>query len=97
MSGGSYNYLLNKTAEELTTSVDDLERMTARLTGLGYADDAAEETYELILLIRQYRVRAQKIAERLHDVWHAVEWWDSYDSGEDGVKEAIKEYREGRG
>jgi hypothetical protein len=29
----------------------------------------------------------------LADVWKAVEWWDSCDSGEDAVEEALKKYR----
>ena len=94
MSGGSYNYLCYKDANDLMCSEDDLERMFSRLVGLDYASDAARETLELLQIIKQYETRITVIKERLNPVWRAVEWWDSADSSEDGLKVALREYRE---
>ena len=93
MSGGSYGYLCFKSAEELFQAMSDLEAIRDRLIGLGYAEDAARETEELILIIEQYRIRAGVRVDRLQHVWHAIEWWDSHDSGEDSVKAALEHYR----
>lgn len=92
MSGGSYNYLYQK---EFTghASLTDLSDMADTLSGLGYANDAARESIELLMIIRQFETRAEVIADRLRGVWKAVEWWDSCDSSEDGVKTALEEYR----
>ncbi|WP_306317219.1 MULTISPECIES: hypothetical protein [unclassified Streptomyces] len=94
MSGGSFNYLCYvQDLEDLRSQRHDLEDMASRLAGLGYAQDAARETEELLLLLRQWEVRATARVARLTDVWKAVEWWDSSDSGEDGVHEALAKYR----
>lgn len=94
MSGGSYNYLCEvQDLEDLRSRRYDLEEMASRLAGLGYAQDAARETEELLLLLRQWEVRATARIVRLADVWKAVEWWDSCDSGEDNVREALTKYR----
>jgi hypothetical protein len=93
VSGGSYNYLYIREPEDLAVNTEDLERMIDRLAGLGYAEDAAKETQELLLIVRQFRVRVSTIADRLSPVWRAQEWWDSNDWGEDDLKEALKKYR----
>jgi hypothetical protein len=94
MSGGSYSYLFAaQDLEDLQAHRHDLEEMANRLAGLGYAQDAARETEELLLLFRQWETRAAVRMQRLADVWHAVEWWDSNDSSEDGVHEALTKYR----
>lgn len=95
MSGGSYNYLCHvQDLEDLRSHRYDLEEMASRLAGLGYAQDAARETEELLLLLRQWEVRAAARLERLTEVWKAVEWWDSCDSGEDEVRAALAKYRD---
>lgn len=96
MSGGSYDYLCFKDAPELCEGHHqaNIEAMSQRLAGLGYAEDAARETEELLLIIRQSMIRIQVRAQRLSELWRAVEWWDSGDSGEDGLKESLVRYRE---
>lgn len=97
MSGGSYNYLgsiLYDDLGELLAKENDLREMADRLAGLGYAQDAARETEELLTMLRQWRTRAEVRVKRLAKVWHAVEWWDSCDYGEDRVHEALAAYRE---
>lgn len=102
MSGGSYSYLFTKDSESsgdpdrsmsIWDAEEEVERMAARLAGIGYAEDAARETEELLLIMRQARVRVQARLDRLSGVWHAVEWWDSGDSGEDGVRAVLGKYR----
>lgn len=94
MSGGSYNYLCAALdLEDLQSHRHDLEEMANRLSGLGYAQDAARETEELLLLLRQWETRAEVRLRRLTDVWKAVEWWDSNDSSEQRVHEALAKYR----
>lgn len=93
MSGGSYEYLCFKTADELTQQTEMLKKMSERLAGLGYAQDAAKETEELLTIINQYLVRADVRIERLNRVWKAIEWWDSCDSGEDDFKIELARYR----
>jgi hypothetical protein len=96
MSGGSYNYLgliCYDDLGELLAKEGDLRDMADRLAGLGYAEDAARETEELLTMLRQWKTRAEVRVRRLNDVWHAVEWWDSADWGEDRVREALAKYR----
>ena len=94
MSGGSYNYLCHVwDLDDLLEHRSDLESMSARLAGLGYAEDAARETDELLVMLRQWQVRAEVRLKRLRDVWKAVEWWDSADSSEAAVLEALEKYR----
>lgn len=97
MSGGSYNYLAFKSGADLLggSSDYDLESMADRLAGLGYAADAAKETISLLLTIRAARNRIEASVERLTHVWKAVEWWDSADTGEDDLKAALEQYRDG--
>lgn len=92
--GGSYDYLFAKDARDMINEEDNLERMAERLMGLGYANDAAHETLALLLTIRQYRIYTQSIIQRLSTIWQNVEWWDSGDGGEEGVKLALALYRE---
>lgn len=94
MSGGSYDYLcyVNE-LNDLMDKAGPLEQMADRLAGLGYAEDAARETQELLVQLRQWQVRAQVRMRRLSPVWKAVEWWDSADSSEGAVREALAAYR----
>ncbi len=94
MSGGSYNYLHEACdLEDLQSKQHDLRDMADRLAALGYAQDAAAETEELLVLFRQWQIRAGVRIKRLEKVWKAVEWWDSHDWSEQRVHEALDEYR----
>ena len=95
MSGGSYDYLYSKDVEDLLHSQETVQNMADRLAGLGYASDAAKETEMILLTLRQFENRISAMKERLSEVWHSVEWWDSCDSGEDSVKNALEKYRAG--
>lgn len=94
MSGGSYNWLYTVgDLEDLQNRQYDLKAMADRLAALGYAQDAAAETEELLVLLRQWQNRLSVRVSRLEDLWKAVEWWDSADSGEDAVRTALAKYR----
>jgi len=93
MSGGSYDYLCFKDAGEILGFEGQLRDMRDRLIGVGYAQDAARDTEEVLRIIRGYRARMECHLQALYEVWRSVEWWDSGDSGEDGVKKALSEYR----
>lgn len=93
MSGGSFNYLFAKDAEDIYRCEEELERMSQTLAQLGYAEDAAMETETLLLIIRQVRTRINARLTRLNPVFKAIEWWKSGDSNEDTVKEALTRYR----
>lgn len=98
MSGGSYNYLCHAfDLDDLLSRRGSLREMADRLAGLGYAEDAAKETEELLVLLNQWCVRAEVRRSRLAGVWKAVEWWDSCDWGEDQVREALARYRDDSG
>lgn len=97
MSGGSFNYLgaiCYDDLAELLGHEGDLREMADRLAGLGYAEDAARETEELLTMLRQWKTRAEVRVRRLYEVWRAVEWWDDRRSGEDQVHAALAEYRD---
>lgn len=96
MSGGSYDYLCYADEHEILQRRAVLRQMADRLTGLGYAEDAAGETEDLIAIIAQYERRARSRIRRLSAVWRAVEWWDSNDSSEDDIRAALEKYRNGR-
>jgi hypothetical protein len=95
MSGGSYNYLYIYADDprELVSRLGTLKEMSERLSGLPYAKDAAIETERIIAMIERLETQVRVRAEALADVWHAIEWWDSCDYGEDRVKEVLAKYR----
>ncbi|MFG1963104.1 hypothetical protein [Nonomuraea sp. NPDC049028] len=94
ISGGSYDYLCDiQDLDDLLGHRYNLKQMSARLAGLGWAEDAARETEELLVMLRQWQVRAETRITRLRDVWKAIEWWDSCDWSEDQVREALAAYR----
>lgn len=93
MSGGSYDYLCHKSADELLAMEEQLQKMADRLAALGYANDAAAETMDTLLEVRRVKNRINARIDRLAHVWRAVEWWDSCDSSEDGVTQALALYR----
>lgn len=95
MSGGSYEYLYMWADDpaELISRKRHLKAMAERLSGLPYARDAAIETERILAMIERLEIQLEVRAQALADVWHAVEWWDSCDGGEDDVKEALATYR----
>ena len=91
MSGGSYNYL-GACPPELAGREGDIRDMRDRLRGLG-ANPAAQLAYQRTELVLSMLITAKAVADGLQDVWHAIEWWDSGDWGEDGAMEALEKWR----
>jgi hypothetical protein len=94
MSGGSFNYLSSQDPDQLMNMESELQSMVDYLNNNG-AEDAAKETYELVLIMRQFRVRADVTAKRLAEVWWAAELVTSGDSSFEELTKALKEYRGG--
>lgn len=96
MSGGSFNYLCWKDVKDLfdlsSETFEFLESMEEDLRE--YAEDAAEETGELIALIKRSVAQATAMRDRLSDLWKAVEWAYSGDWSPDHVQDAVERYRE---
>ena len=93
MSGGSYNYLCHKESSDLMNATGDIQAMADRLDELGWANDAALETKELLSIIYQSLNKIDIISNRLSLVWRAVEWRDSGDLTDAAIQEALKKYR----
>ena|SRR5579859_2114176 len=100
MSGGSFDYLYAMEVERLLhdCNLEIVEAMANELA-LHEAGDAAIETWETIgklKLIRQAMSDLDISIDRLRHVWHAMEWWQSHDYGEDEFKRVLAEYRKQR-
>ena len=93
MSGGSFEYLCYKDIDELFNVESSVEDMADALADLGYAEDAARATMDLLLEIRRSRVHLQAMKDKLEPIWKSMEWWHSCDTGEDDFKKTLDEYR----
>jgi hypothetical protein len=86
MSGGSFNYLFSR---ELIDSSDINEMATAILKlANGTQTKAWKDTFSILQKVQEIR----DLQVKLHDVWHAVEWYHSNDYGWDQAVETILEY-----
>lgn len=94
MSGGSYDYLCYKEVNQLMEYQEILEQMAGDLAELGYAADVAAETWDIIYTLRAFQTRMQVALKRMEPIWHAKEWWQSSDYGEEQFKQVLEEYRE---
>ena len=92
MSGGSYDYLFAR-IRTLQDQRARLEEMAERLEDLPYATEAAEQTRLVLKLLDE----ADALADKLAEVWHDVEWWDSGDYGERQVQETCEAYGQAHG
>jgi hypothetical protein len=96
MSGGSFDYLCDRTSAELV--VEDqltmLQRMEAALIDADAADAAMETA--AVFMVAEYALRQIEARRaRLDRVWHAIEWWKSGDWSEDQFRAALAAYRDG--
>lgn len=92
MSGGSFNYLCYREVDELINSQDDLESMRNTLIKYGY-EDIAKDTQRLIEHIKSARRTIETLGNMLEPVFHAVEWYESGDYGEDTMIKILEKYR----
>lgn len=76
MSGGSFDYLYLKDAQQICAAKEDLREMADTLRGFG-ANKAWRDTVRVLTLVESLE---QAMDDRpLMDVWHAIEWWKSAD------------------
>ncbi len=96
MSGGSYDYLWYKDAEELFSwdGIEALDKIATSMINHG-AVDIAKDTLRLKNYIEQTLCRVEVMQEALEGVFHAVERRDSCDIGDKQLKEAFERYRNG--
>lgn len=95
MSGGSYSYLCYASFPEILGRVEDMKTIERRLIDLG-AKDIAKDVRNLINYCEDVRQTIDCACEQLSDVFRAVEWFDSYDIGEDAMKTRLEKYRNER-
>lgn len=95
MSGGSLKYLCYKEPEELFNYTGELEDVENILLRYGYTD-IARDVRRLIEYIKSAHVRIDVLSEQLKDVFHAVEWRESCDYGDDTLIEHLELYRTGK-
>jgi hypothetical protein len=94
MSGGSYNYLcFAADLYDLAQKREDLEAMHDRLAALPWARTAADETARILAALDRLDSRIRNSPE-LREVWRAIEWWDSCDTGEDQARDALRKYED---
>jgi hypothetical protein len=91
VSGGSYNYLCHKDSDQIFGRWDDLREMAARLDTV--CPEAAAETRLFAEGKGTLLQAVEAHLERLKPLWHAVEWHDSGDWGNDQMIEAVRAYR----
>lgn len=87
MSGGSFDYLCFKDIGEVLAS-GNLQPMANALMEYKGGEKAAADTLAFLAVLPPLDERLRP----LRDVWRAVEWHHSADSGPDDVVEALKTY-----
>lgn len=93
MSGGSFNYLYNKTeVSELLQEVDNMEQIRAELIVKGYLD-VAEDVRSLLTRICIAKRDIEFMAKELSPVFKAVEFYCSADAGLEEISSAVEAYR----
>lgn len=94
MSGGSFNYLCCKDAEQLLAGgcSSELVEMRDKLREIG-AIDAAGQTDAIIATIAEARALVGIRVEALKEIWKAVEWVESLDWGPERIEKALSKFR----
>ena len=93
MSGGSLGYLSYKEPCELFNYISEIEEVEAFLLNRGELD-IAKDVRRLIEYLRSAENRIGVLKDRLEDVFHAVEWYMSGDTGEDSLNRELNLYRD---
>jgi hypothetical protein len=90
MSGGSWNFLFSKDADEILGDLSTMQAMRDRLVEL---DAEAAVINDMNTIIEHLEV-ARLIGDSagMRRVWKEVEWKDSGDHGIERVRQAIWEY-----
>ena len=85
MSGGSFNYMY----QEYPEIPDTVTEMAKLVNQLGPESKAAKDMDLIIYHYNQIRI----LWDKLEDVMHDVEWWQSNDYTMGQALETIKKYR----
>ena len=98
MSGGAYTTNNHRpvyyaSIEDFVADPDALDLLVQDLAAIGYANDAAALTDELLIMVRQFTIRANIRLEKLSSIWRALDYWKCQDDGEDGFKANLDEWR----
>lgn len=93
MSGGAYDYLHLASADEIPMRSKALHGLAGRLEHFGAADAAAETRLMIAGTPGSLIDRIEHHAERLRDLWAALDRHDSNDAGEQEVTRALAAYR----
>lgn len=93
MSGGSFNYLCDREAKELTDRTLDLQEMADCLQAQGHQREA-DETRRMIGRINKFHDEIEARAKDLRGVWKAAEWMVSGDAGREALTEAVEHHTE---
>lgn len=92
MSGGSFNYLfLSDTVGEAASKHEDLREMARTLQEVAPDHPVTHYTMGLTEML------GKSLPAEVSDVWHAVEWWRSADSGVERVEQTLEKTKDFRG
>jgi hypothetical protein len=91
MSGGSFDYLYCKDADQLPEVIQQIDHMADALDGMGQ-HMLAVRTRAVKTRYDEYMEKQQKEMDHLREVWRAIEMWYSCDSDEAGARKVIEEY-----
>lgn len=94
MSGGSYDYLYCKDAEELFSKAVDIDDMAETLEKLNYLD-VARDMRRLSEYIKSAYNRVDVLATQLRPIMKAVEWYESCDTSAEDLGKEVEKYRKG--
>jgi len=94
MSGGSFNYLHTKEADQWVgfQCTQEAEAMIDAMIEAG-ADDAAMETRKILAIADGARVRLEALIEHMAPIWKAMEWWKSNDTSQEMFAKALAKWR----
>lgn len=92
MSGGSHDYLCHKDADEMLNAEQSLKFMAERLREEGY-EDVAKKTDNALSLVKKYNEEMTNLINDMYDPWHAMEWYDSCDIGQEQLDSVIAKWR----
>ena len=94
MSGGSYNYLCFAPMTDVIKRVADMGEMEDFLLKAGYTD-IAKDVRRLMEYCKSAENRISVLFERLEEVFHDIEWYESGDIGKESLIKTLEEYRIG--
>lgn len=92
MSGGSFGYLCFKELQDLFLERHMIQAMAVELDSRGYSDVAAL-TRDLMIGLDTFIVELEPRRLALSEIWRAVEWTVSGDTGPDTIAFAVDHFR----